>query len=126
MIRAAIRVAKIATGEESDDRAADDGKYKAAQALGKKGGRARADRMTPERRAEIARQAAENVENNGLRNNFKNIFLDIGRGYGMVEEGTEEHPCQPELWPKRLMLSGANCSMKSTQSHVGLTLRTGL
>ena len=47
----AVRVARIATGEEPED----DGKDKAAQALGKKGGAARAKAMTPERRAEIAR-----------------------------------------------------------------------
>lgn len=49
---------KVLTGE-SDDDAPDDGKDKAAQALGKKGGRARAASMTPERRADIARAAAE-------------------------------------------------------------------
>lgn len=54
----AVKVMRIATGEEPDDRDADDGKDKAAQALGKKGGRARAISMTPERRAEIARKAA--------------------------------------------------------------------
>jgi hypothetical protein len=53
----AVRVARIATGEDTDD-APDDGKDKAAQALGKKGGNARAKSMTPERRAEIARKAA--------------------------------------------------------------------
>src|ERR1700746_1371749 len=53
----AIRVAKILTGEAEEDMG-DSGKDKAAQALGKKGGRARADRMLPERRAEIARNAA--------------------------------------------------------------------
>jgi hypothetical protein len=53
----AIRVAKILTGEVDEDMG-DSGKDKAAQALGRKGGRARADKMTPERRAEIARAAA--------------------------------------------------------------------
>ena len=54
----AVRVARIATGEEPE-LIEDDGKDKAAQALGKKGGAARAKSMTPERRAEIARKAAE-------------------------------------------------------------------
>lgn len=54
----AVRIARIATGEEPEDLPADDGKDKAAQALGKKGGAARAKAMTPERRAEIARKAA--------------------------------------------------------------------
>jgi general stress protein YciG len=49
---------KVLTGEVDDD-APDDGKDKAAQELGKKGGKARAASMTPERRAEIARKAAE-------------------------------------------------------------------
>ena len=44
-------------GEIEEDMG-DSGKDKAAQALGRKGGRARADKMTPERRAEIARAAA--------------------------------------------------------------------
>ena len=54
----AIMVAKIATGE-IEDTVEDDGKDPAAKALGKKGGAARARSMTPERRAEIARKAAE-------------------------------------------------------------------
>ncbi len=54
----AVRVARIATGEEPEDAPEDDGKDKAAQALGKKGGAARAKAMTPERRAEIAKKAA--------------------------------------------------------------------
>ena len=53
----AVLIAKIATGEASDA-IPEDGKDKAAQALGKKGGAARAKSMTPERRAEIARKAA--------------------------------------------------------------------
>jgi hypothetical protein len=52
-----VLIAKIATGEVGDD-TPDDGKDKAAQALGKKGGAARAKSMTPERRAEIAKKAA--------------------------------------------------------------------
>jgi hypothetical protein len=53
----AIKIAKIATGEE-DEALPDDGKDPAAKALGAKGGKARAAKMTPERRAEIARKAA--------------------------------------------------------------------
>jgi hypothetical protein len=45
---------RIATGEEADD-----GKDPAAKALGSKGGKKRAENMTPERRAEIAKKAAE-------------------------------------------------------------------
>jgi hypothetical protein len=57
MIGAAIIVAKIATGE-IDDMPPDDGNDLAAQALGKKGGAARAKGRSPERRAEIAKTAA--------------------------------------------------------------------
>lgn len=53
----AVLVARIATGEETDP-LPDDGKDKAAQALGRKGGAARASSMSPERRAEIAKAAA--------------------------------------------------------------------
>jgi hypothetical protein len=53
----AVLIGRIATGEV-EDKPEDDGKDKAAQALGKKGGAARAASMTPERRAEIARKAA--------------------------------------------------------------------
>lgn len=52
-------VAKIATGEIEEKAAPDDGKDPNAKALGKKGGAARAKAMTPERRAEIAKKAAE-------------------------------------------------------------------
>lgn len=55
----AIRVMQIATGEaEEDFEAIDDGKNKAAQARGKKGGKARAEKLTAEQRKEIARKAA--------------------------------------------------------------------
>ena len=53
----AVLIGKIATGEV-EDAPEDDGKDKAAQAMGKKGGKARAASMTPERRAEIAKKAA--------------------------------------------------------------------
>lgn len=57
LIGNAVKVMRIATGEESDT-PADDGKNKAAQELGRKGGAARAKTMTPDRRAEIAKKAA--------------------------------------------------------------------
>ncbi len=56
VVGAAITVARIATGEIEET--TDDGKNKAAVELGRKGGKARAAKMTPERRAEIARKAA--------------------------------------------------------------------
>ncbi len=55
-IGAAITVAKIATGEIEDK--SDDAKNKAAAALGKKGGQARAKKLSKRRRAEIAKKAA--------------------------------------------------------------------
>jgi hypothetical protein len=51
----AIMVAKIATGEIEDER---EELTSAAAQLGRKGGKARAAKMTPERRKEIARKAA--------------------------------------------------------------------
>ena len=54
----AVKGMRIATGQESDE-LPDDGKDPAAKALGRKGGAARAKSMTPERRAEIAKRAAE-------------------------------------------------------------------
>lgn len=53
----AVHIARIATGE-IDDTLPDDGKDKAAQAMGKKGGAARAASMTDDQRAEVARKAA--------------------------------------------------------------------
>ena len=58
VIGAAIKVAKIATGEIEED-VADDGKDKAAQSLGRKGGAARARKLTATERKEIAKKAAK-------------------------------------------------------------------
>lgn len=55
VVGAAVMVAKIATGELPDD--ADDSKAHHREG-GKKGGAARAAKLTPEERAEIARKAA--------------------------------------------------------------------
>jgi hypothetical protein len=56
VIGAAIMVAKIATGEILDS--IPTGKEDARKG-GKKGGKARADKLTPEQRQEIARRAAQ-------------------------------------------------------------------
>lgn len=53
----AVKVMRIATGEEEEDYE-DDGKDPAAKALGKKGGASRAKKLTPEQRSEIAKKAA--------------------------------------------------------------------
>jgi hypothetical protein len=57
-IGAAVMVGRIATGE-IEEKPDDDGKDKAAQELGRKGGKARAAKMTPERRKEVAQKAAK-------------------------------------------------------------------
>ena len=57
VIGTAVKVIKIASGEIEED-TDDDGKNKAAVERGRKGGKARAEKMTPERRSEIARKAA--------------------------------------------------------------------
>jgi hypothetical protein len=49
----AVKVMRIATGEEQEDFPADDGKDKAAQSLGQRGGKARAAALSPKRRADI-------------------------------------------------------------------------
>lgn len=51
----AVKVMRIATGEETEE---PDSVKSAAAALGSRGGKARAKKMTPERRSEIARRAA--------------------------------------------------------------------
>jgi len=53
----AVRVMQIATGE-AEEEIVDDGKDPAAKALGAKGGKARAAKLTPEQRSKIARKAA--------------------------------------------------------------------
>lgn len=55
----AIKIARIATGEEDEEFESDDGKDKAAQSLGRRGGKARAEKMTPQQRSAIAASAAK-------------------------------------------------------------------
>ena len=59
-VGAAVKVMRIATGEEQErvERPEDAGKDPAAVALGRKGGKARADSLSKKRRSEIARKAA--------------------------------------------------------------------
>ena len=60
VIGAAVKVMKIATGEIDEDiDQADAGKNQAAVELGRKGGRMRAKKLTPEQRQGIARKAAQ-------------------------------------------------------------------
>ena len=53
----AVKVMRIATGEEEEEYE-HDGKDPAAKALGAKGGKARASKLTSEQRSAIARKAA--------------------------------------------------------------------
>ena len=57
VIGMSVRVMKIATGEEADDRE-DAPPPSPAQQLGKLGGKARAQKLSPEERKEIARKGA--------------------------------------------------------------------
>jgi hypothetical protein len=50
---------RIATGEEPEEFDGSDGKDPAAQAMGRKGGKARASALTPARRSAIAKKAAK-------------------------------------------------------------------
>lgn len=54
----AVHVMRIATGEEAETYT-EDGKNAAAVALGRMGGKARAEGMTAKRRKEIAKRAAQ-------------------------------------------------------------------
>jgi hypothetical protein len=60
VISNAVTVMRIATGEIEDTAGlTDDGKDKAAVALGRRGGKARAETLSAKRRREIAKQAAQ-------------------------------------------------------------------
>lgn len=58
VIGAAVKVMKIATGEIEEDPEVEPGKDPAAVALGKKGGKARAEKLAENKRTEIAKKAA--------------------------------------------------------------------
>ena len=61
VIGAAIKVARIATGEDEDTPVTpeSEGKDAAAVSMGKRGGAARAAKLSPEKRVEIAKKAAD-------------------------------------------------------------------
>jgi len=52
-------IVDLSVGEVEEAGPVDDGKLPAAVEMGRKGGAARAANMTPERRAEVAKKAAE-------------------------------------------------------------------
>lgn len=57
VIANAIKVARIATGEDEEEKT-NDGKVAAAVQLGRRGGKARAKKLSANERADIARLAA--------------------------------------------------------------------
>lgn len=57
VVSAAVKVARLAVGDETEELAGD-GKDPAAKALGAKGGAARAKSLSPEQRSKIAKKAA--------------------------------------------------------------------
>jgi hypothetical protein len=61
VIANAVKIGRMATREIEEDYDAPDksGKDPAAVSMGKRGGKARAEKMTPERRVEIAKKAAQ-------------------------------------------------------------------
>jgi len=58
LIGNAVKVMRIATGEEPENCGPEEGKDPAAAALGRKGGKARAMRMSAKERSEVAKLAA--------------------------------------------------------------------
>ncbi|MGY3572901.1 RNA-binding protein [Bradyrhizobium sp. USDA 4504] len=58
VIGAAVMIGKIATGE-IEDITTEDGKNAAAVALGRLGGKKRAEGLSPKKRSEIAKKAAK-------------------------------------------------------------------
>lgn len=59
VISNAVHVMRIATGEIKEPDTTEDGKNKAAVELGRKGGKARATKLSSSKRKAIARKAAE-------------------------------------------------------------------
>jgi hypothetical protein len=59
VIGAAVMIGKIATGEIEQGNPPGDGKDPAAVALGRKGGKARAEGLSARKRKEIAKKAAK-------------------------------------------------------------------
>jgi hypothetical protein len=108
-IARAVKVARIATGEIEDDISTPEaeGKDPAAVSMGKRGGGARAEKMTAERRAEIAKKLrlsagrrARNIKFKlGLPaktlNNFSLIRLPVKRRLSHFQNAPELHSKRP-------------------------------
>jgi hypothetical protein len=105
VIGAAIMVGRIATGEIESDHADDDhGKDPAAVALGRKGGKARADSLTAKKRSDRGFMALA-LGNAGGRASVRTMHSRI-RSYGKTLQLFTIHPSS-ELFSKttRLLLS---------------------
>jgi hypothetical protein len=61
----AVKVMRILTGDEPEDYGPEAGKNQAAKALGRKGGIARAAKMKPERRKQVARGRSTQASREG-------------------------------------------------------------
>lgn len=59
VVSAAVKVGRLAVGDETEDLTEGDGKDPAAKALGAKGGAARAKSLSAKKRSEIAKKAAK-------------------------------------------------------------------
>src|SRR5438477_8631959 len=78
----AVKVMRIATGEEPEDYGPapeSEGKDPAAVALGRKGGKARAEGMSSKRRKEIARNAGEGPLETRIDLEYFNLFWTVYR-----------------------------------------------
>lgn len=82
VIANAVRVMEIATGQREEEYEGDDGKDKAAQALGRKGGAARAAKLTKEQRAEIARRRPRSAGRSRIhsRTHISPLLLEKSQG----------------------------------------------
>jgi len=84
----AVEVMQIATGKAGEEHE-DDGKNRAAAELGRKGGKARARKMCSERRAEIARTAAQKRRDYGWCAGNRRAVGDSKRTDGVEAAGLE-------------------------------------
>jgi hypothetical protein len=73
----AVKIMRIATGEEPEDYGPESGKNKAAQELGRKGGKKRAESITPERRGDCEEGGPKAVESTRINPDFRfSIYID--------------------------------------------------
>jgi hypothetical protein len=116
VIGAAVTVAKIATGEIEET--TDDGKNKAAQELGRKGGKVRAEKMTPKRRVEIANKAAGSVHIGLISLSVRYRRVTFPNQFNDLRPEQTQHGGEPDVdGPGRTRWSTGWCScVVSTKS----------